>query len=444
MIKNKNDYLKLTKFNCFSSLKLDNKEKKEIHSIIQEDKKFLLNYFDKQPCFKEIMPLIKSVHMRNNFHSKIPQNVLRRESTIFHDTKKINEEKESINPKIIKKIKFYNMPEIELLKLKKKNIENINTQKIQIKKIEKDNFEKYKQQVKKLLKSPFSSSMINLKRHTIDPKLISSSNLTNFNQNSMSSNNNTNNSFLNNANSTGRITQNFILNFTNKDLSTNYISIKNFNNEVKNLINKCKEEIRIGNKVEGIVSNYEKKISKTIKRKLKVNKIINKDKKIIEDKKIKKNKYIKQEENNYLNIKKKMNEKISNSLAYHNRKKLNKILKVNVNVNAYVLHLNEMNKINEKMDKKRKIEMKRINKVENLCEEGFRKKEYLKNTLDILNKKHQQLNQTMDFIPYNDYDVNKNKNHLRGTLLPKIISMKKDFKKSYSMGNSLEKNKESH
>ena len=58
---------------------------------------------------------------------------------------------------------------------------------------------------------------------------------------------------------------------------------------------------------------------KDVQEKINNNRYINRDKKIIEDNS-KKNKYTKLEEQNYAEIKRRMNEKISNSLAYKNRK----------------------------------------------------------------------------------------------------------------------------
>ena len=240
-----------------------------------------------------------------------------------------------------------------------------------------------------------------------------------------------------------------------KDLSTFYMSNtkfkslsrnKSYNNSIfmnshkynKSNINfiydKCVEEIEIGNNVAEKVFNFDKKISKSIEKKLKKNKITNKDKNIIEDRSQKnKNKYIKLEENNYAEIKRKMNAKISYFYAYNNRREFHELLKNNENAHAYKLYLYEINKINERLDKHRKIERKRIDKIETLCDEGFIKKEFLKNKIDIYNKRHRDFEKQIDLIPNDDFYISNtsnkgNKIEKMGTFLPKLLSLKEERK----------------
>ena len=163
---------------------------------------------------------------------------------------------------------------------------------------------------------------------------------------------------------------------------------------------------------------------KDVQEKINNNRYINRDKKIIEDNS-KKNKYTKLEEQNYAEIKRRMNEKISNSLAYKNRKELREILKINANARSYILHLNEMNKINEKLERRRVVEWKTIDKVNLLCDDGFKKNEYLKNKIDKINNKNDILNKSRDYIINDDFYMSRNeKNQLAGTLIPKLLSIK--------------------
>ena len=71
-----------------------------------------------------------------------------------------------------------------------------------------------------------------------------------------------------------------------------------------------------------------------------------------------------------------MNEKISDFYAYQNRKEFKEILRNSESTHAYNLYLDEMNRINEKMDRRRIVERKRIDKIIRLICEGKPNKAY--------------------------------------------------------------------
>ena len=442
--------------NCFHDFQLNDKKDKRVtfHDIIQKNNDYLLNFFEHQSYYRELMPLIQKSNRGYLYYNKIVRKGYKHKSPFFKSIlkaiKDINEEK---NKNLIlnkpKRLNVYMLPQIELLKLKKEKIEQISVKKL--KNIEKRNerYNSYKNMIKDYLAS---SSSINFNSSQNGKKLISPSSTFNLNTT-------TTNSFNNNS------SENFIkkLSFSplNKDLSTFYMSNTKFKSLSRNKSNstfmnspkynkrninfiydKCIEEIEHGNSVAEKVFIFDKKISKSIERKLKKNKIVNKDKNIIEDKSQKKNKYIKLEENNYAEIKRKMNAKISYFYAYNNRKEFHGLLKNNENAHAYLLYLDEINKINERLGRHRKIERKRIDKVETLCEEGFRKKEFLKNKIDIYNKRHRDLEKQINLIPNDDFYISNtsnkgNKIKQTGTLLPKLLSFKEESLKKIPEGNSL-------
>ena len=138
-----------------------------------------------------------------------------------------------------------------------------------------------------------------------------------------------------------------------------------------------------------------------------------------------------------------MNEKISDFYAYQNRKEFKEILKNSESTHAYNLYLDEMNRINEKMDRRRFVERKRIDKIQTLCDEGFKKKEYLKNKIDKYNKRHKEYNQQDNLIPNdNFYIINRNNDKDQmGTLLPKLLSLRKTCLDEITVGNFLNKKK---
>ena len=448
--------------NCFHDFQLDDKKDKKVtfHDIIQENNDYLLNFFEKQSYYREFMPLIQKSNRGHLFYSKIVRKGFKHKSPFFKAIlkaiKDINEEK---NKNLVqnkpKRLNVYKLPQIELLKLKKKKIELLSSKKL--KDIEKTNerYNKYKSMIKDYL---VSSSSFNFNSAKKEKKLISPLSTLNLN--------NTTNSFNNNNISNEDFNKKLSFSPLSKDLSTFYISNTKFKSLSRNksynnstfmnspkynkrnmnyIYDKCIEEIEHGNNVAEKVFNFDKKISKSIEKKLKKNKIINKDKNIIEDQSQKKNKYIKLEENNYAEIKRKMNAKISYFYAYNNRKEFHELLKNNENAHAYILYLDEINKINERLDRHRKIERKRIDKIETLCDEGFRKKEFLKNKIDIYNKKHKDLEKQIYLIPNDDFYIsntsNKGKIEQMGTLLPKLLSFKEECLKKITLGNSLNQDK---
>lgn len=269
--------------------------------------------------------------------------------------------------------------------------------------------------------------------------------------------NNTNNSFNRKFHSTDKLSKNSDFNLSNKDLSTYYKSdiqsktlIKNnsfyfpnsplFNKRnVIYLYDKCDREIENANKVSKNVFKLDQKITENIEKKLKTQKSIDKFQKIFEDKGKNKNKYQKLEEKNIKEIKRKINEKISDFYAYKNRKEFKGILKESTQ--AYNIYLDEMNHLNEKMAKRRNVERKKIDRIQFLCDEGFKKKEYLKNKIDIFNKRHKEIKKLNGIIINDDfYIINRNsEKELLGTLLPKLLSSRNKCLNEIIVGNFFNK-----
>ena len=421
--------VRFDKFNYFENLKLDSdRDKNEaIHDIIQEDKQFVLNFFASQPYYKEMIPKMQKANRGTVFYRGLIKKGVQQKSAFF--------------------------------KAIMKSIQNIKEEKkIKMIQLEKEKLIKYREQIKKNI---YPSTTINSNISIRIPKMISPSSSINYFNNNNNNNNidYTNNSFYKNGNSTAKISQNSgIIPYNNKSTYYKSINFKNLsrnesflnkykyynshiNTNLNYLVNKCIEEIMNGKEVKGKVSSYDKNISKTIQKKLKLHKIINKDKKIIEEKNKKNDKYMKLEEINYKNIKRNINQKISNSLAYRNRKELIELLKTNKNAHSYMLHLNEIDKINKAMGKKRIIERKMINRVKSLCDLGFKKNEFLNNKIDIINNKNNELkklNKTTLDIPNDGFYTNNKQNHLlKGDLVPKLISLKSETEKIITVGDSL-------
>ena len=445
----------LMAFSCFKSFNLDedNKEKKEtLHETIQDNNEFILNSYAEQSHFKDIMPNIQKVSRSNNFYNRIVKKGFKHKSPFFKvlmkAIKNINEDnnKKIDIPIREKPFNIYKLPQIELLKKKKEKIDKITEIKLKNFKLNSEKLNKYKKLIKKQLSSSCAFNINSIKT----PKIISP--LDTFNLN------NTNISFNQKFNSTEKLSKNMDLSSSNKNFSTYYKSGINFKNLIRNnsfnLINspifkkgnfnfiydKCNEEIENGNKVTKTVFRLNEKISKKIEKKLR-NKSEIKLHKIIEDKGNKKNKYRKLEEKNIKEIKRKINAKISYFYAYQNRKEFKGSLKNSESIQAYDLYLNEMNRINQKMESRRSLERKKIDKIQTLCEDEFKKKEYLKNKIDICNKRHKEINKQKGIIPNDDfYIINRNNNkELLGTLLPKLLSSRNKCINEIIVGNTLYK-----
>jgi hypothetical protein len=198
------------------------------------------------------------------------------------------------------------------------------------------------------------------------------------------------------------------------------------------IVNKCNEELNYAQNIGDNVENYNKsnnKSEKEIKEKIRSG-LQNRDQKIIEDKGISNKKYERLEKEKFNELKKKMNIiKVSEDYAYVNRKELHEFMRDNENIFAYQIYLKEMNKINEKIAKKKEVEKKNLSMVENLLEDVYRKKEFLKYKIDNYHFRHAKQDELKIFSLKNRDDfymnkINNDKKVLHGTLLPKLMELK--------------------
>jgi len=132
------------------------------------------------------------------------------------------------------------------------------------------------------------------------------------------------------------------------------------------------------------MTKMEQDVTKNVKEKLiKINLLKQSNKLILDNIGFKK--YQNLEKNTLDEIKRKINEKISDSYAFKNRKGFNNQLKNAESTNAYYIHLHDMDKTNEQLEQIRNIQREKIKKVEMLCEDEFQKKEFLKKRIDSFN-----------------------------------------------------------
>ena len=100
-----------------------------------------------------------------------------------------------------------------------------------------------------------------------------------------------------------------------------------------------------------------------------------------------------------------------------------------------------MNRIYNKMSKRLKIERKKIDKIETLCDDGYKKKEYLKNKIDKYNKRHKEEIKVKNIINNDEFYILNNNNNKEqiGSLLPKLLSLKNNCLHEITVGNFINK-----
>ena len=449
----------LSNLRCFDKLTTKYCEqrrgiRRSFHENIQRRKDFMFNFFENQPYYKELMPTIIKNNRGIQFYKKlVKKGVGGGKSELFKIImKKIEQLKKQSLAKYKEKSKtkkLYKIPKIDLLKKKKEKIENNLNKKISKEK-EKDNF--------KLLKKNNSMlDLLELKRKTSSESLmkstINNSTINNFN-NTININNYLNNTIsmdtmnsINNNESMKSLKSNYSLkkHLTKKIPKINFtrnkkITDRNFKNyfnsnenslfyqnpKLDNILNKCNESLNFAKNIEE--NNNSNKSSENFAQKIK-NVLKNGDQRVIEDKGLGNKKYQNLEKEKYDDLKRKMDIKISNDYAYVNRRQLYDLIRDNETIMAYQIYLRDMNKFNKMLLKNKEIEIKNINLVENLLEDVYRKKEFLKYKADNYYVKYAKEDELKMFSLQNKdefFDLkNNDKEKSMGTLLPKIIEIRK-------------------
>ena len=484
--------------------------KRTFHETIQGKKDSILNLYSIHPNYHEEMPLLMKNSRGTVYYRKIIKNGLERKSTFFMGiVKAINDMNENnsviYNQEKTKKLRFYRIPKLELLKKRKEKLE------LYLQKKNKTASTDFKP--KYLNKINSSQAILNIKNqssNSIKKSTIGNNSMINLGNNNnskvqlgtfLTNNNktkkipktsNTNNSNSNNNLDNGNNDENDNNDDNNKnDNNDNNDNVeedneKNSNNDDKahlsktssskslmnpskqnkyfistskhpmnktaiaqlrkspersthyislqlgKLLKNCSEQLNnaqnVGDKVENLNKNNNKS-EKEIKEKIKSH-LQNRDQKVIEDKATSNKKYQKLEKEKFNELKKKMNiVKVSEDYAYINRKELHEFMRDNENILAYQIYLKEMNKINERIAKKKEVEKKNLSMVENLLEDVYRKKEFLKYKIDNYHFKHAKQDELKIFSLKNRDDfymnkINNDKKALHGTLLPKLIELK--------------------
>jgi hypothetical protein len=412
------------------------------HEIIDNYSDTIVKFFEKNREFKEIIPDIKKGKRANFLYKRLVYKGMQLQSPFMKALMKMVKEYEKKNKVEIAKREFtglYKLSNLDLIKLKLEKLERF--KRIKLKDINVKNDEPNSTNN---LKRSFSNFSLNMTPKTQKFNLNSSLNDSNY-----SFNNNKNFSLSN------RFSKNSSK-INNKELSTYYKSDTNFKNLSLNtfnlfspkinkaayLIDKCLDEIDSGNIVSENMNKVSENFSKSIRQKYKTIEFMQKAK-ILNLDTLGIKKYKKLELNNLNEIKRKLNEKISDTFAYNNRKGFNEQIKNAESTDAIYIYLHNMEKTNRRLENKRNIQRKNIRKIESLCEDEFAKKEYLKKRIDGFNKKHRNEKRIKNFNSYDEFfltnrknneDNNEDDNYNTNGFLPKLLALRKECLKENTVG----------
>ena len=477
-IDNKN---KINNLNCFSQISTRYCEerrgiRRSFHENIIKRKDFILHFFDSQPYYNEFMPTIKKNSRGNIYYKNMIKKGWERKSGFFqilmNEIEKSNKEYlEKYNEKT-KKVKLYKITKLDLLKKQKEKLELILKKKLKKEKNDINEYDKYliknnsMKNVIGIKKQPSSESIMKstIKNVTINDFNNSNNNLNKTISNDTFHTNNKNESMQNlksniSLNGLKRKIPNIRINsrqksnnihLSNSDLKgyfNKYCEKSKYekNQLLENVINKCNEEINLAQNMEENVGKNNNKSTDDINKKMKIV-LKSGDQKVIEEKNLRNKKYQKLEKEKFNELKKNIDLKISNSYAYIIRKEIKDLIRDNENISAYQIYLRDMYKFNKRLAQKKILENKNLILVENLLEDAFRQKEFLKYKVDnyyIKNAKQDELDQFCIQNKDELYENNNNDNKLtRGNLLPKLKEIK-DYcfgREKYSIMSNSENN----
>ena len=477
-------------------LKQNEEDKKKLtnkfHQIIEKDKEFILNCYRNQSLYKESIPQMEKASKGIFYYRRMVKNGLKNKSSfikvILQSIAKVNQHKKIKFQK--RKLKCgYKVPEIDYVRKRKIELEK----RYKIKELEDEK--------KNLLRKNYSS--IDISRGERNSLALAGINcIENYDSNRSSIiNDNTgvnssfknrifsgvtnnlenistkNNSRINSSNRnrifSGITNNNEDINTKNKSLnrsvsSSNSIILKNniddkINHKIddnfseqrirkfNHLLSKCQSEINHGNMICGKFEKYMNNINEnfSLEKQRRNNKEDNniQDQKIVEDKVTPKMKYKLMEIEKFKELKKRIDCKISDNYVYFNRRKYSELVKNKKKDEEYYLYLEDLNKINEKLEMKKVKEKEKLIQIENLLDDVYKKKNYLKNKIRNYSNNRKLEIEKEEYIKNNmvfndDYFLinEKKEEEHKGTLVPKLLSQKEEMEKNKKLLNDKKNN----
>ena len=411
-------------------------EKKIIHNEIEKDKESILNCYREEPVYKDTLDIMEMKSRGKFYYKSLVKNQINKKSNFLKmilnsiskikdkDKKNVNDNrKRGYNLSKLESMRNYKYKIDKRLKLRENSDINIYNNKIK----EKNNTNIFLISGKKCLES-----MDNIKKSKFPISLNKNKVFFGIKNNSGKDSSIT--TLKNNISRSLSLKSIYINNNNETNLNEERKKIEKFND----ILDKCKKGIKkggiIGGKIEKFTKRFDKNLLKS-KRKIenKVNNVIQ-DQKIIEEKIKTKQKYKLLEIEKFKELKRKLNIKISDNYAYFNRKKYSEIINEKRKDNEYDLYYEDMNKVYENILENKVKEKSKFNEIENLLENSYKKKNYLKNKISNYNKNKIILMEN-ESKEKNNYDLiikkeEEEKDDNIGTLVPALLKKKEDFIKN--------------
>ena len=428
MLEEINKYERLTFFDKINA-NINNEELKYFPNRIKLYRNNIKNTYEKEPNFIEIMHIINKQSKTNNIYQTLIKNCLKYDTKlirlIYKTMEKISDKERIKNnsEQLDKSNRVYNFPIIDKLKIIREKYKKLKIKKIKLIKFNNKRFEDYKSIVRNKIRFKTIDEFTKYKINKINKNTIS------FPLTTKNLSNKINLSYFQEKRKIPKLKNNISFNSkdisispsgtrinteSRKDSSINYnkrnesfsnISILNekennsfiFSNYVKsmNIIDKCNQEVKKGNNINNSVNQYKNDFDKAIHGRINPEELLDLDHKIIQEKKKRNNKYSQLEEKRIKSIKKEMKEKMSDNFAFENRKEFAKLIKMD-EVKACNIHLAEIEKINENLFKKYKIERKKVDNVIIKANIGLKRTIRIRKKMNEIISKNKQLDKKIN------------------------------------------------
>ena len=440
-----------TRVKLIDNIYKTNKKEQEIgykfHQIIEKDKQYILNCYRNHPLYQDSISKMEKASKGRFFYKRMVRNGLKRKpffiKAILESISKLNKEEQTQPKQTYKKTLAFKTPELDLIKKRKLDLEKRTVFKLLEKQNEELKFQSHSNQNSLVMPRVGNNILNNLKLHSAKKssrissgsvRLISATtkNVDNISTKNKSLTRSIS-SYSNSIITTKRTPKKIDFNFPEQ----NFVKLNS-------IVGQCRREISVGSAIGGRMQKYtdrlnlhlslSQKARNRIDKEKRIVKGVSMDKRVIEEK-IPKKKYKTLEIEKYNELKRKLDEKISDGYIYFNRKEYQDVVKYKDKKGEYQLFLEDINKINEGLVKKKVREKKKLIQIDNLLEYVRVKKYILKNKIDISNYNRQLEKKKEDYLKKNVVvDENyflldeKKPEEQKGALLPKLLAKRDEVK----------------
>ena len=421
------------------------KPNNKFHQLIERDKKFILNLYRNENSYKDSIYSMEKESKGIFYYKRLIKNIKNKSSfikIILQTIERINRVNKK-PPQKKRKLKLnYCKPQLEIMKHRKMKIEQRNKLKL----FEKDKSKLFENRIFSSLHSSRSKNKLSLAGKSIienlDSNLSSNNNISRINsgfKKRIFSGMTKNMDYMSTRNKSlsRSISSNSILSGRSNNNHFQYNTPEKRIKQFNFILNKCQDEIIYGNKIGNNFEKFTNNINDSLAlvKQNRNNKQDNniQDQKIIEDKITHKQKYKILEIEKFNELKRKIDTKISDNYAYFNRKEYAEQVKEKREEEEYDLYLDNINKINEELEKKKVKEKEKLHEIENLVEDVYNKKIYLNKKINnydlnrIIEKDYEKYMKDNIIFDDNYFLLNEKKQEEhKGTLVQKLLFKKKE------------------